>query len=560
LMVNSFQISQGPFDVTVPGALGGNINVITREPQSGFQGQLLSKFGSYGFLSQGLILNGGNQTDQVLFGYNYSESDQYQDGKQYRLIDYNSAYSDKAKKLDAFEKDDIWLKYNRYLSDKGLLKISTTVGEARNVLLPRAGMDIERERTNLNKIEYIVDGAGTYSDQLLASIYYNRIEHYPYGKYRTGGVNNKRIEAISDITGMKLENTIFKGSSTMIAGLDFYHRNWQGDVFNRTTDQKLNDQLIPNVDEQNSGIYLKMENSLKRLSIATALRMDSSYTLANEGLVRSSAVTDVNLKNDSLVAGNVFVKYVVDQDLEIFSGAGISNRLPTGVERYIQESASFFGNPELKPARNHEFDLGFTRQFYNVIDLRIKGFYSYIKDHIYQVDNGVYKSWTNIDASIYGADVVSEYKMNEDYYLEIGAAYQRGIKLSYPENNNDIDLAEIAPLKTKIALSRELNNSFATLEWVHSDEYIHYDADAGERSINSWGIVNFRAGKEIGKNKGFFSFLEGAYLNIGVNNIFNKHYAVANSYEYDPTNPGGANVRIVNEPGTFAYGSLSYQF
>ena len=40
-------------------------------------------------------------------------------------------------------------------------------------------------------------------------------------------------------------------------------------------------------------------------------------------------------------------------------------------------------------------------------------------------------------------------------------------------------------------------------------------------------------------------------MNFGINNIFDKEYAVANSYEYDPTNPGGANVKIVNEPGAF---------
>jgi len=49
-------------------------------------------------------------------------------------------------------------------------------------------------------------------------------------------------------------------------------------------------------------------------------------------------------------------------------------------------------------------------------------------------------------------------------------------------------------------------------------------------------------------------------IHFGINNIFDKKYAVANSYEYDPTNPGGANVKIVNEPGRFIYGSLTYRF
>ena len=51
-----------------------------KNPQQGFHGEAFSKFGAFGFLSQGGYITGGNDTIMGLFGYNYSTSEQYKDG------------------------------------------------------------------------------------------------------------------------------------------------------------------------------------------------------------------------------------------------------------------------------------------------------------------------------------------------------------------------------------------------------------------------------------------------------------------------------------------------
>ena len=80
LTIQKIEVKEGPYDVSVPGALGGSINVITKNPQEGFHGEILSKFGSYGYLSQGGFISGGSKKLQGLFGYSYSKSGQYEDG------------------------------------------------------------------------------------------------------------------------------------------------------------------------------------------------------------------------------------------------------------------------------------------------------------------------------------------------------------------------------------------------------------------------------------------------------------------------------------------------
>ena len=81
-----------------------------------------------------------------------------------------------------------------------------------------------------------------------------------------------------------------------------------------------------------------------------------------------------------------------------------------------------------------------------------KGFYSDLKDYIYQeVNIAGYQSYTNIDAHIYGGDIKAGVDLIYGFSLDGGIAYQRGRKDSYSDNNNDKDLGQIAPLKSRLA-------------------------------------------------------------------------------------------------------------
>ena len=561
LTIQKIEVGEGPYDVSVPGALGGNINVITKDTQKGFHGELLSKFGSFEYLSQGGFVTGGSDTLQGLFGYNYSKSGQYKDGAGNKLSSFNPAYNDDGKNMDAFEKHDFWGKAVIKPAENQKLTFSSSFGQANDIMTPRVGMDTEKEKTYLNKVEYIIDGLSLISEQLKLAAYYNRIEHYPYGKYRTGGVNSKRIEAISSITGAQIENKATSGTALFTYGTDFYYRNWYGDILNRDTGAILNDELFPDVDELNFGAYIKAERDIGKLSMTAGLRADIFRTEAQEDLKFSKAMTDENTQTDVFPSANLFLKYFLQEDTNIFGGVGLTTRTPTAVERYVQEGATYYGNPDLKPSRNFETDLGFETKILERLKIKTKGFYSYLSDFIYQEQktSGV-RTYANIDAYLFGGDITADFNLGHGFAVEGGLAYQRGRKLDQPENNNDKDLSEICPLKTKLALNYDKNGFFAIYEWVHSERSKDIDRDAGETPLKGWDVFNFRAGYQFDEKEGSLSFLNGLSLNFGIDNMFDKKYAVANSYEYDPTDPGGANVKIVNEPGRFIYTSLSYSF
>jgi iron complex outermembrane receptor protein len=424
-------------------------------------------------------------------------------------------------------------------------------------------MDTEKEKTYRNKIEYTIDNLSSISEQFGISAYYNRIEHYPYGKYRTGPglVNQNRIEAISYISGAQVENKVEAGLGLLTYGTDFYFRNWYGNVINRNTGVIINNELFPDVNEVDGGAYLKAERDIGKLSVTAGLRADVFHTKAQEDLKFSKAMTNTNGSTDVFPSANVFLKYFLKDETNLFGGVGLTNRTPTTVERYVQDSSTYYGNPDLKPSRNVETDLGFETKIFDRLKFRAKGFYSYLGDYIYQEQkaSGV-KTYTNIDAYLAGGDATAAFDLSRGFSLEAGVAYQRGKKLSQPENNSDKNLAEIAPLKTKLALNYDNYGFFAVYEWVHSERSKDIDSDAGETPLKGWDVFNFRAGYQFSGKEEKASLLNGLSLNFGIDNMFDKRYAVANSYEYDPTDPGGSNVKIVNEPGRFIYGSLSYKF
>jgi len=563
LTIQKIEVKEGPYDVSVPGALGGSINVITKNPQKGFHGEILSKLGSYSYLSQGVFLSGGSKKLQGLLGYNFSKSGQYEDGAGNKLSSFNPNYNNDGKNLDAFKKHDFWGKVLILPAERQKLVISSSYGEARDILTPRVAMDTEKEKTYLNKVAYKIDNLNSISEQLKISAYYNRIEHYPYGKYRTspGMINQRRIEAISYIIGAQVENKTVSGIGLLTYGTDFYYRNWYGDILNRDTGVIINDDLFPDVDELDFGAYIKAERDIGKLSITAGLRADIFRAKAQENLKFSKAMTSENAQTDIFPSANLFLKYFLQKEINIFGGVGLTTRTPTAVERYIQESAAYYGNPCLKPSHNLETDLGFEAKIYERLKIKAKGFYSYLDDYIYQEQrtNNV-KTYTNIDAYLFGGDIIADFDLRYGFAVGGGLAYQKGRKLEQPENNNDKDLAEIAPLKAKLALNYDKNGFFAIYECVYSERSKDIDRDAGETPLKGWSVFNFRAGYQFTGKKRNLSFLNGLSLNAGIDNIFDKKYTVANSYEYDPTDPSGANVKIVNEPGRFIYGSLSYKF
>ena len=560
LTVQDIQIQQGPFDVTRPGYLGGYVDVITRKPQQEFGGEVLGKVGSFDYYSGGFNITGGTDKVQGLLGYNYSESGQYEDGNGKLLWQVRQGmaapYSLSGQQSKAFQKNDLWGKLQITPTSNQTILFEHTYGKAKDIVTPRVTFDIEKESTRMSKASWEARNLGNWSKKLTLSFYRNDVEHNPYQSLRAVAAPKNNI-ASRVITGGGLQNITETGFATFTYGMDAYFEDWFADTYNSLNNVKINDSLIPSVQSMNLGGYLQSEKRFERWTAGAGIRFDLFQQQADEDLNFTKTVTSANRKSDALVGGQVSLKYYPTDQITLFGGIGRSYRTPTGAERYIQGSPAFYGNPNLKPTANTELDAGIKYE-QQVWKIQAKVFFSELTDYIYQqVSSGV-QSYTNIDAYLWGGDVKGSVILPLDFSLDAGLAYQQGRKRTLPANNTSDNLGQIAPLKTRVALN--YNNAkpfgqtdaglFGTFEWVYSDAATEIDQYAGEQRISSWDVFNLRAGYR----------LRFCTLNVGVDNLFDKTYTSANSYEWDVVGGTGANPAIVNEPGRFVYSSLSFKW
>ena len=91
----------------------------------------------------------------------------------------------------------------------------------------------------------------------------------------------------------------------------------------------------------------------------------------------------------------------------------------------------------------------------------------------------------------------------------------------------------------------------ASIELVSSADWNDYDSDNGEQSIDGYNIVNL---------KGETNLNDQTTLIVGIDNLFDKTYAVSNTYKDLTLLDGGSEVMLMNEPGRYIYANLKYSF
>ena len=448
LTVDRLIVREGPFDVTQPGNLGGFINVLTKAPISGFSGEILMRTGSYDFYSSGLTATGGNGRIQFRLGYNYSESGQFEDGNGNALWELRSgrsgSYNAAGQSAKAFSKKDIWGALKIDFSAKQSLELNYSWGDARDILTSRVAFDTEKELTRLMNLKWTLDQLGSFSDHLEIRFYRNDVGHYPTQEFRNVSVP-KSVISKTNLSGFKIQNTKQLGNTELLFGLDLTRRKWNADVYNAQTCALLNGIMIPLTKNEDWGLFVRTERDYERWSWNAGLRFDRNESEADAPLTFVERHSITNMNRDSLLGGFATFRYHTDRMGEFYTGVGRSYRVPNGSERYIQGSPRFFGNPELEPTANTEFDLGWSKsgEHWRV---NAKAFYSDLKDYIYQVFTlDKLQTYENIDAHILGGDISGSWFFDSGFSTDAAVAIHRGKKDSLLDNNNDPDLGKWLP-------------------------------------------------------------------------------------------------------------------
>jgi iron complex outermembrane receptor protein len=304
---------------------------------------------------------------------------------------------------------------------------------------------------------------------------------------------------------------------------------------------------IDDTDTKNNAIFLKCKNELtNKLTVELGLRYDHTK-IDTAGTDQDNKYTDFS--------GNIVATYKSDENTKYFIGLGQSNRVPDARELYFVSSmagGTSVGTENLKSTKNREIDLGTEHHYKNAM-IKGKVFYSDLKDYIYYRATGAGTDrFENIDAKIYGLELSGSYFINDQFTFDAGYTYKRGEKDNPIAGQTDKDLADITPAKLTAALTYDYdNNTNAMVEFVHVDKWSNYDLDNGEQEIKAYNIINLKAQTTFAKN---------FELTVGIDNLFDKAYAVSNTYRDLTLLSDGTEVMLLNEPGRYAYASLKYKF
>lgn len=580
--VERIEVIKGPFSVRHQGSLGGLVNIVTRKPEMGFKLRLNATLGSFDFRNFSPVVSYRDERFYGLAGYSYRYSKPYRDGDGKRITEYAN-YKPQNVNSKAFEVNTYWTKFGFKPLENHELEVGYTRQDARHVLYPALMMDAIYDKTDRFNFSYRV---GRISD-LLKSIefqfYYTRVDHWMDNRYRNfTGTPPEPYSMATDAQTKTYGGRLEAKFADLTLGFEAYRRNWDAVnyMWNQTAGNYGRQFVIPDADITSLGVYGEYEKALsQKLRIVAGIRLDSTKSeadssKANTNLYYAYHNTRSISKTDTYPSGNIQLFYNLAPELELFTGFGYAVRVPDPQERYFALNramtcnpnatppvlyCAWVGNPQLKPSKNSEFDLGIKHQTGRALT-RATFFVSYVQDYITLSNKPVVNpmpmvapaggramTYANTNASFWGFELSSTYNVWKNLFLLWGASYVEGKKSRKPDMGiTDRDVAEVPPLKGRLGLRYDTGVWFVEGETVASATQSKVDSGLREQKTSGWAVVNLKAGINY----------RGLTLNAGVENLFDKKYYDHFSYL---RNPFTAGVRVP-EPGRSLYLSLNYQF
>ncbi len=551
--IEQVTVIKGPYDLSNPGGLGGTINAQTRQPAKGLHGEASVTYGDRNSLNSSLVASQATDRYDLLLGYAFKYSDIPLAGDGRLLTDIYPAsspnrYRPATINSKAYEINTGWLKFGLNPTANSRTDLSYTNQDADHVLYPYLKMDADYDRTHRLNWTYRLQKVSSLLQDLKLQVYWDKVNHLMDDRFRISSATASRLysmqtDASTQVYGAKIQTALQLGPGTLTGGADYYNRTWDA-VNRRAMYFNYRDlAMIPDVAIDNLGIWGAYELPLTgKTTLKGGMRGDLTWVDTGKASTTIPAGTG---KEFSGISANLQLTYTPTKEISLFSGIGRGIRTPDQQELFLDlpGSPAWRGNPGLKATVNHQADLGIkyaTDRFYVTTSL----FYSDLQDYInlYQASNSL-KSYQNIHASIWGAELGSQVALPSDLFLRATLSYAEGRNIS-----DNRPLAEIPPLRGTLSLRYDNGSFYTELLETLTREQDRIDSGLNEQTTAGWATTDLKAGY----TKGGFS------VSSGINNLFNSMYYSHLAYLRDPF-ASGVGYKVPENGRTF-YLSMAYRF
>lgn len=564
--IESVEIRTGPFSVDGGASIGGRVAVSTKSPDSEEANEAYAYAGSFDYWAGGL--SGGWQLsdrNRLTAGLHHQRGGVFEDGDGVRFTELaGTNYLDDRSGDDAFRVTTLEAKLDHAFNPETTLKLNFGYQDACDVLYPGLRMDAPKDRMHRGAIELHKEVNTPWADHWEAGLAFSYVDHEMDDALRQS-INNMggmyaprgyfmRTEAQSGYIGARFQALKEHGDNAVFRyGADLQRRTWNAD----NEIGMLENDMLPDLSTDQFGIWGVRESIQGPWALELGARLDFARSRASEALSQIQAVrnTDKNRRDDLMPSAYIMLSRDMSDALNIYSGLGYATRPPDPQERYMNldkpgMNPDWVGNPDLDPVHNLEWQSGFSWQAREDLSLKGSAFYAWLDDMIYleQLTTPIpATSYTNIDARLYGFSLDGEWTASDTLTLKAGLAWQRGEKTSRPRLGTNDVLGEIPPLKGRLAAEWAKDKWALGMTMLFQDSYDRIDPDIQEQEISGWAVLNLVASYQWNERFG---------INVGVDNVLDKRYAVANAFVRDPFNSG----IVVNEPGRFFYLRVATRF
>lgn len=591
--VNNITVTKGPYNLAVPGGLGGTVEITTSDIPRKFSTKTTVSYTSYDAVDGSATVGIGNQTAGASAGYRgrYSAVPEAGDGIPLTNLRYpndKNNYRPGSDELAMYRIDTFWLKGELRPTDSTLLNLSYTFLHGTDIKVPTLNFDVTDEQIHQLNGRVVVRNISALIREISLQGWWSRARtllddslressdptnsSLPYRAFLTRSYNMaNRFEV--DSVGSKAIARLALGAGELKSGIDFYQRNWNGtysSLLNYGTtlapDFQYNDThnttLMPDVTTRNVGLFGVYERPLTNtLRSVLAVRGDISRVDA-DGLVpgRVANFYQPYYPGTSIPYGRDFTDWSANAQLfwqvhptvELFVKGGRAIRIPDGHELYVEQNrqgTNLIGNPFLRQTVLHQVDTGVNW----AADGHCAGltvFYGTATDFILPTalpdPDGPSplmpaRSTTNLNATIWGVEFDGTAALTADLALKVMIAYSEG-----ENNSSGRPLAEIPPLRGHLGLQYDDRRFFGGISQRLVARQNRFDPTLNETSMPGYCVTDLNLG---GRYK-------GAVVTVKINNLFDVRYVQPLSYQRDPLT---AAVRIP-EYGRNITLTASYRF
>jgi hemoglobin/transferrin/lactoferrin receptor protein len=533
--VERIEVLRGPASVMYGSdAIGGVINIITRQPdlgRSGFSwtGNAAYEYGENSSSQRASFdLTGSGSGFSIRIGAGLQDAEDYSSPE--------GEVPNSGMEQQSFNTSLRWL-----VGSSGVLRVSGEIVRTSDIGFPgfdpeTSGIDIQFPRFDRDKISTTWDSGPLWGlTNLSTSVYYQTVTkesrmNLDFGQFFRFSTTTSDIDGF----GANIQSIADLGNHHLTFGLDFYRDDVKDDAVVATPWGTTNQVSVPESFQQGIGAYFQDDVALSdRAMLSLGLRGDS-FTFKSED--DPYYVGEPFDTSDSALSGNIGLVYAITDHVDLTALVGRGFRSPNLQERSYMGLAStgdtlILQNPDLDAESSLNYEVGFKARYSRYFG-GLNLYYNDVTDLITFMflgedpDSGLQLSqFDNIgEATIRGIELELETLFARSWTAFTNAAYSRG------ENKiEDEPLGFIPPLKVVVGLRFQ-----PSTWWVEGSARIVGDQDRVPDDQNpSEGFTTFDL-------RGGFDFGNGLRLQATFGNLADKTYAEPFNNRFEP----GRNFRV----------------